>query len=159
MTADLVAFLRDRIAEDEQFARAGGGRSERAWRADMSGKDPLGMPSWPLVVRRVERGRVLGAVAHLPILEERSEDRMEHIARHDPARVLAEVDAKRRIIAAYEQTAQLKWPDDPNMILTVKDRIMNQAIGRVEGLMTALRLLALPYADHPDYRPEWAPDA
>jgi hypothetical protein len=74
------------------------------------------------------------------------------------ARALAEVDAKRRILVAFEQAGQNKWPDDPDMILTVKQRITNQAIGREDGLMTAIRLLVLPYADHPDYRPEWRPD-
>ena len=58
-----------------------------------------------------------------------------HIVRWHPARVLAECDAKRRIVqclAMYE----------PH-IDTNQDEI--------------LQLLALPYADHPDYQQEWAP--
>ncbi len=59
----------------------------------------------------------------------------EHIARWDPARVLAECEAKRRII---EQVRDVKWGG-----FAVRD--------------TILELLALPYADHPDYRAWWAP--
>jgi hypothetical protein len=44
-----------------------------------------------------------------------------------PARVLAECEAKRRIVE------------------------------QVNGMEYVLRLLALPYADHEDYRPEWRP--
>ncbi|WP_377274356.1 DUF6221 family protein [Peterkaempfera sp. SMS 1(5)a] len=130
-----MAFLRARLDDDEQTARAAGGRGQQAWETDFSGEDPLGLPSWPAVVRYTTDGRLRGAVAHLPVMEERSEDRMAHIARHDPRRVLAEVDAKRRIIAEYEANSVDEWPLFP------------------------LFCLALPYASHPDYRPEWAPDA
>jgi hypothetical protein len=64
-----------------------------------------------------------------------------HIARHDPARVLAEVEAKRRIVemgASY--VPELEHGDNGEWALDA-----------------TLRLLALPYADHPDYRQEWRP--
>ena len=48
----------------------------------------------------------------------------------DPARVLAECEAKRRIVEVYQQGEV--WP-----VLT-------------------LRAIAHPYRDHPDYDPEWA---
>jgi hypothetical protein len=141
MTADLIAFLRVRLDEDEQAAQAAGGDQ---W-------TPQGHPSDTVAIYDSHREPVVydeGAP---------SEAQMRHISRHDPARVLAEVDAKRRLLAAFEQVSQIGWPADPDMILTVKQRITNQVIGQEEGLLTALRLLALPYADHPDYRPEWAP--
>ncbi|MET8827527.1 DUF6221 family protein [Streptomyces sp. NPDC004610] len=56
-----------------------------------------------------------------------------HIVRHDPARVLAETDAKRRVLA-WALTA----PPSPS-----RDHV--------------LRLLALPYADRPGYREKWRP--
>lgn len=73
----------------------------------------------------------------------------EHIARHDPARILAECEAKRQIVewAAdrlrhFESTDVFGgWPDV-------------QALQDGERL---LEVLALPYADHPDYRDEWRP--
>lgn len=56
-----------------------------------------------------------------------------------PSRVLAEVEAKRRI---------LDWLDD------AQDRA---TMGDYFGLYTdeAVKLLALPYADQPGYREEW----
>lgn len=52
-------------------------------------------------------------------------------------RVLADVEAKRRIVARVEHHASL--------------------MGRDEIHDDLLRLLALPYADHPDYREDWRP--
>jgi hypothetical protein len=56
-----------------------------------------------------------------------------HVARWDPARVLAEVEAKRRIVEHHS-------PDD------------NWSYGEP---CTTLHLLALPYSDHPDYHEDW----
>jgi hypothetical protein len=50
----------------------------------------------------------------------------------DPARVLAECAAKRRIVSFAADLTE-------------------------EGTDDLLRLLALPYADHPGYRQEWRP--
>ncbi len=64
-----------------------------------------------------------------------------HFARHDPARVLAECDAKRRIIERWVHQAEIHLQVD---------------LEQTHGWWT-LCLLALPYADHPHYRPEWRP--
>lgn len=58
-------------------------------------------------------------------------------------RVLAECEAKRRIIRAVKRNPNAPWDA--------------YAIGRDDVGREVLRLLALPYADHPDYRPEWRP--
>lgn len=50
-----------------------------------------------------------------------------------PERLLAECDAKRRIVAHYEGGQQL------------------------DSGTYACKFLALPYAEHPDYREEWRP--
>ncbi|MEV6105728.1 DUF6221 family protein [Streptomyces sp. NPDC051940] len=55
-----------------------------------------------------------------------------HITRHSPTQVLAEVETKRAIV----------------------DYIMRECDGKLSHV---LRLLALPYAWHNDYRPEWLP--
>lgn len=79
-----------------------------------------------------------------------------HIARHDPARVLREVEAKRRIIddaLRYEARIDGEWgcSHDPDEIAAgVCPYIPPDEID-------ALRLLALSYANHPSYRQEWAP--
>lgn len=55
-----------------------------------------------------------------------------------PGRVLAECEAKRRIVA---EANRFEGDDDPG----------------AHVLVGVLELLALPYADHPDYREEWRP--
>ncbi|MBC8094123.1 MAG: hypothetical protein H7Y15_19760 [Pseudonocardia sp.] len=64
---------------------------------------------------------------------------VEHIARHDPARVLADVTAKRGILAS----------------------LISQRDDGTSGESTASRaVLALARIDaaHPDFWPEWAPE-
>ena len=67
-----------------------------------------------------------------------------HALRHRPARVLREIDAKRRILAEHPLNG---W---------VCDTCDNGEVDQVFPCPT-LRLLALPYADRPGYREEWAP--
>lgn len=62
-------------------------------------------------------------------------------------RVLAECDAKRRIVDHY---AHLMQPGEPDISPEYDD-------GYIDATEFALKIVALPYADHPDYRPEWAP--
>ena len=79
----------------------------------------------------------------------------EHVARYDPARVLAECAAKRRLVLACRDSR----PDlhflgaRPNGMadfpLTPTDQHQLAAL--------TLALLALPYAEHSDYRAEWRP--
>ncbi|MBQ1164189.1 hypothetical protein KBZ21_40005, partial [Streptomyces sp. A73] len=64
------------------------------------------------------------------------------IARHSPARVLAEVDAKRGLLDRDADVADMDYEDNEP----------EYAYGRATGLGEAVRLLALPYASHPDYR-------
>lgn len=67
----------------------------------------------------------------------------DHIARHDPARVLADVAAKREILRLAEIYADEQFP--------------NHDGGYADGMADAVALLAASYADHPDYREEWRP--
>lgn len=64
------------------------------------------------------------------------------------SRALAEVAAKRRIMKAHE-----RLPDGAFCITCdAPSGIPGEPYG-----CTTLRLLALPYADHPGYREEWRP--
>jgi hypothetical protein len=68
-----------------------------------------------------------------------------YLVHGDPKRVLDEVDAKRRIIGYLTHELADYGADNPWWY---------------DGkLIPILRLLALPYARHPDYRPEWAPES
>jgi len=69
-----------------------------------------------------------------------------HIALHDPARVLREVEAERKILTNYERIfAERKThPDD-------------QAIaGALLALYGVVRTLAAVCSNHPDYNPAWS---
>lgn len=134
---DLIAFIRARLDEDEADALRWPVR-QRSWAACgnrtlryHNGRDEH--------VSAVEvRGNLLDWWERIYI--KRDLDGLAgHVARHDPARALAEVKAKRTIVAACE------WQLEHQ----------NQGI-RVPALLT-LHQLATVYCDHPDYRQEWAP--
>lgn len=75
-----------------------------------------------------------------------TEETAAHIARWDVPRVLAECEAKRRIASLFATT--------------LADE-MDAAVGKWNEAAwkgtQAIRTLALPYADHPDYQDEWRP--
>nr|WP_237281383.1 DUF6221 family protein [Streptomyces caniscabiei] len=73
-----------------------------------------------------------------------------HIVRHDPARVLREIDAKRRIIAEHTVTEPYAFEGETGTITYCP-------ICLSDGKCPTLRLLALPFADREGYREEWAP--
>ena len=124
--SDLTDFLLARIAEDEAVAREA-------------------QPgAWQLV-----RGDIVGSsgetIAGGDYHSFTDPDTAAHIARHDPARVLAECAAKRDLIRVC--TAELSGRD-------------------IEGAMSdgddgpwladhVLHTLASIYADHPDYQEAW----
>jgi hypothetical protein len=119
MVTSLVEFLLARIAEDERVTRDEVARREK----------------W-------QRGLVAGfARGSVPALASLEWD--DPGCPGDPARVLAECDAKRRIVRAAGQWAGAASEDYHD--------------GLNAGLNAALRLLAVPYADHPDYDPAWRP--
>jgi hypothetical protein len=79
----------------------------------------------------------------------------EHVAHFAPARILAECSAKRRLVlACRDARADLHF---------LGRRTGGQAafplVPQDEHQLAALTLalLALPYAGHHDYRPEWRP--
>lgn len=113
---DLVEFFRARLDEDERLAQAG--RVEGDLFIDF--KPANGEEKHP------------GEAALLA-----------HIGNWDPIRVLAEVEAKRRIVDLYSKVARY---DDV-------DASYEQAC---LGLGEAVRLLATACAEHPDYDPMWA---
>lgn len=114
----LVEWLEAQIAEDEQVARGG-----RPW-LDVDGQ-------------RIEDdlGHVFAYVSEPQV--------REHIARWDPARVLAECNAKRRIIEAHSGEHYCPMP-----VVTGEH---GQLWTELEGPCWTLRLLSEPYANRPRY--------
>lgn len=117
------AFVAARLAEDEIVAREAG---PDAWQAgDRWVVTPLGA-AWS--VQRDD---------HVVALAERTTptEVIVHVARHDPARVLDDVAAKRRVHDAYRRA---------------KPGSMNRS-----GLTIALKALACAWSDHPDFDASW----
>jgi hypothetical protein len=69
-----------------------------------------------------------------------------HIARHDPARVLAECAAKRRIVELADDATGLDMQVDSEFAAESRNEVTSPYLGDV-----ILRALAMPYADHADY--------
>jgi hypothetical protein len=128
----MVAFLRDRITEDEAAARAAspGGR----WQVQETGthghgivsidEHEYGLPEYPASVFDDESGAIGPGVLT-----------MQHIARWDPARVLAECKAKRLVLDQLD--------------LSFEDYYLGSTGEAVVSEMAAV------YDDHPDYDPDW----
>lgn len=156
MTNDLTAFMRARLDEEEEAATAA---SFGPWYANArdgltiswgrSDESSLASPARYILTLNNRDGRYSPRNPLSP-LHEGAPDRADaaRIARHDLARALAEVRAKRRIVTEYEEgTASLDAIAHPDMY----------DVGRVQGLEVAVQMLALPHAGHPDYREEWKP--
>jgi hypothetical protein len=130
---DLVQWLRAQLDEDERIARAaqrqhGGG--EWAARADASG------------IVAVE-GLPVRADEPIPVVLHPDEDETSvHVAEHDPARVLREIDAKRKLLRQYEHLKYDVMPDDMSGVLTLE---------------AILRAHAAVYNARPGYCEEWRP--
>lgn len=126
--SDLVEFLKARLDADEQAARATTG---------------------PWKYHRETDGVVLPTAGHVPELREivstpREPADAVHMVRWHSDRVLAEVEAKRRIMTRHHDFRG--WCDGCGNDLTYRISECPE-----------LRDLASVYADHPDYRQEWRP--
>lgn len=142
MADDIVAFLRARLDEDEQLAR------------DACGHDPSG--AWSPVETPAANHKVVDDLGYSVVEQYDVESdpwwTVPHIARHDPARVLRGVEAKRRIVDAY-----VIWLDVPKIDPYGRIQVSAAAQGARGALLGALSALASEWSDHPDYRQEWTP--
>lgn len=113
----LAEFLAARLDEDEAEALAAGGATEAVdWRPSS------GNPDWDYQAFR------------------------SHIARHDPARVLRETGAGRKIL-------ELHLPGEPDEY----GRIRCQRCDESGYPCSTLRAQGAVFSDHPAYRDEWRP--
>lgn len=128
--SDLVEFLLTRLAEREAVALAA---------AEDDGYLDWDIPSTGVV--QVAGGDLDGLVIA-------PRNAAIHMAGNDPARVLAEVAAKRRIVSQADTVIGLTAEDPGNRVL----------LGAADAYRAVLRLLAAIDHDRPDYDPSWAPD-
>lgn len=139
--SNLTEFLLARIAEDEVAAREAITATGAEWVVHRDGMHSpgyvdiaaKGSGEW-VTLDRDGIGSTLAPAA-------------EHTARWDPARALAEVEAKRRLVELHRPEV---FEDAPAEAFCTHDQ-------RTSGLWPCptMRLLALPYADHPGYDPAW----
>jgi hypothetical protein len=72
-------------------------------------------------------------------------------------RMLAECEAKRRIVGELLERQAMVDAEIANPAFSEDLRDEAYDEGYEYGLEVALRFLALPYADHPDYGEDWRP--
>lgn len=124
---DLVTWLRAQLDEDERVAQSA---TSGPWAND----DPLARDG---VFASAIDGFVVDC--DYPHMGPFAVHNATHIARHDPTRVLADVEAKRALLDAF---------DEPTTVDNVAEE---------EGLCRAVRIIATAYADRPGYLEEWRP--
>ncbi|MFF5404590.1 DUF6221 family protein [Streptomyces misionensis] len=147
---DLVEFLRARLDHDEQVAREA---TVGPWRNAPTARRHLtasGRSEEAVFAAPPDTGALIVATTG-EASERRNLVNAEHIARHDPARVLAEVEAKRRIVRALESAEVALRNTEPGK------EPYELMTGSVNSLRAVVQMLASVYADHPDYRAEWRP--
>lgn len=164
---NIAEFVLARIAEDEQWAREASRHNEEPliqggehWRWECDAHDVV-IPTEPLTseflecpveddhhgsasLRSVETYPYHAISGEGPSIHFGTDEITPivagHVARWDPARVLAECEAKRRIVGEHSRIPG----DGINFTIAEQDR--------AEDVLLAL---ALPYADHPDFDPAW----
>lgn len=189
--SDIVEFIRERLAEDEQWALAASAPYPYAVEGTTT---PLTGVHWtwvvgedwtPVTVDPVTDEFVGGSASHpvnlasveqWPVPPWTLEDGTEiphsdmpatvanemvevlagpggHIARHDPARVLREVEAKRRVLARHHEESHVSGPICRGCGFTGDLDEPRNFIHECEELQD----LAAAWSDHPSYRSEWSP--
>ena len=166
---DLVAFVRRMLDDDEQKARRACEYASPEWHLDDEHGETVLW--WPPEPRVAEMERRKG----LPVVSDRWRGQTvgsgggriaPHIARHDPARVLREVAAKRALLddllASRHDVVEDCWytcaaateEHDGGETCDASRRGGPCDCGRDARIQRYARLLAAPYREHPDYPPD-----
>lgn len=153
---DLVQWLRAQLDEDERLAREA---TPGPWWHN-PGKQWLGPEAFQKYDLRQGEEFVgyggphpfTGAVCSTgPASNMQGMKDAAFIARHDPARVLREIDAKRKLLRALESSEVALRNTEPG-----KDP-HDLVKGATNGLRAAVRVHAAVYADRPGYKESWRP--
>jgi len=118
---ELVRWLGEQLDEDERIARETASSWGTVWSADSE--------------------TVTSDISYVSVVEEPNSP-IVFIAEHDPARVLAEIDAKRDLLVFAKG---------------IHDHHETFTTGVYARLEKTLRLYALAYKDRPGYQESWRP--
>jgi len=171
--SDLVAFLLARIAEDARLAKLCSEAFTEPWAVVDRGSSARVVSDAPRFREVVALSQEDDEVPLLAYGDIWLGDRIEHVARWSPARVLAECEAKRRIIEWHKS-----WPvlaeTRPELVSATDDDPMHVSLRMTQQIAwlthqeyverfgeeppsaPILRMLAQPYREHPDFDPAWA---
>lgn len=127
----IVEFIEARIAEDEQAAKDA---TEAPWNLRLSESDDK-------ILTESGHTLIYGASYKEVVLEVYENDLL-HMSRHDPARVLRQCEALRRIL------------DDYKRYLAEERRRFNGWVTEKDSPITLA--IASIWLDHPDYREDWS---
>ena len=137
----ITEFLLARISEDEAVALKASEQIGQRWcggggelRTLAHGDPRATEPCWLQVAKMGSEYGPHGRPAEWETGWWPRVDAFAHMARHDPARVLAECAAKRAIVEQAERTDSGWWESN------------------------YIAILAAVYADHPDYQPDYQLD-
>lgn len=130
---ELAEFVKARLDEDAAAANAGARRVGMPWRAEPQPGTPGGLVIDELGLVGSTGGRYAA----------------DHIARHDPARALREVAAKRKIL--WDHT-----PQERGRRAVCSRCHYGNVLGANWPCLTMTSLAGI-WSDHPDFRAEWTP--
>lgn len=151
---EVADFLRTRIAERRALAEAA---TEGPWEGvvDHHQRGVVDASVWSdklgyYITEKISSG-------------ERHEADALHIAANDPAAVIADCDAKLAIVDMHPpeeipEHSRRSWQGFTIQCASESWKVYSDAENRVEYPCRTLRLLAQPFAGHPDHKgEEWAP--
>lgn len=150
---DLITFLRVQLDDDERVASTirHGGYLPPIWHAKVHTDGSADLYAEERINHPPDAESEFDPEPFAHVRADRVQH--EHIVRWDPAHVLAEIDAKRRILdeIVHEATG-LDMSVDLDRRVGTRDTDAEPYLGD-----QLLRLLALPYAGRDGYREEWRP--
>jgi hypothetical protein len=164
---DLVQWLGEQLDEDERIARAV--RVPHDWHQG-PGDDPEWTDEEMVCMWPPEFHTPYERDKHWRGLTVEGPELAAHIAEHDPARALREIDAKRQLLTEVLSEPHFMSADDHwNTCPAIVDEdgvpvCLDESrapgpcdCGREARVARRLHLLALPYAARPGYREDWRP--
>jgi hypothetical protein len=136
---EMISFTHAQLNEDEAAANAA---TPGPW-AKLEAEPVVAAPY------AADNGHEIAEMAMCDEHPDRREADATHIARHDPARALREVEAKRSILAAHQF---LELDGDAFCINCTSDLYERKGFDPCR----TWRAIVSVYSDRPGFRPEWA---